>query len=877
MKHIFSFSTLTLCFITCFAQQIQVITQSEVLSIAKEYFSGKDCDYYLVNDSAQYWNLFVDAEPLKGWEHECYTFTYPQAIPVGLSAYPYLEKRTLPPDDDLTPLEVNSQINYISSDIEIVEQSNSTTIDEAIANRTYALIISGGVNKNSNYERYWNDCSFIYQTLIKKYAIPKRNISVIMSDGTDPGEDMRTTNWSYKSSPLDLDFDGSPDIQYSATRTNIYNIISNLGGILKKDDHLFIFVIDHGGSNDMDSQSYINLWGNEKLQDYELAQWLAPITKNLANVDIVLGQCYSGGFIDDLTAVGCVVSTASTGSESSWSCKDRPYDEFVYQWTSAINGNDSYGIKTDADVDKNGIISIEEAFKYAELNDRANETPMYNSTPISVGEDLAFNKIAPSIDLYIKDNNEDTGKEPNLTTEYYWKSPSIWVRNKADNIEIPENPYYSEDHMSATIYVKVYNRGKETYTGGKWLHVYWAKGSTKIKDSTWKGYDVINDVIIGGLVKITNIKNTIAPGDSTIIPITWALPADILNPDYSWWQRGQYFSIMAKITDSHIEEGYEEGKEYFDVLGSNDVAQKSIVIVKGETAEIMIANPYPLDEVFAVECVSEDGELERLLNCANITINLSRDISEMWEAGGLQALNFDINQNSDSCYDLTIESANEEAKIEGIYMPSNQYGALGVTVDYKYPLDASLSSSYTFDIIQKDSSEKIIGGYTVVVNTPTVSISPIDITQEPIDNIYSRLDSSVDESSDLYWTDALGNTIGTTSSVIVAPTSNNNTYSVTATSADGEIANQSITLEPTIGIKALSSGGDFLDIDFYSNIEPTNSLITISSLTTGDVLISTSGEGTTLRIDTSTLPSDVYVLTYTYQNQIVDTYKFNKK
>lgn len=168
------------------------------------------------------------------------------------------------------------------------------------------------------------------------------------------------------------------------------------------------------------------------------------------NVNVVLGQCFSGGFIDDLTKAGCVVATASTGSEYSWACGDIPYDEFVYQWTTAINGANHRGAKVYPDTDKNGRITMDEAFIYAKNHDRRSaEHPQYVSTPLSVGEDLAFNYLAPAVDIYIKDNPEDTGKEPNMTTDEFWKSPSIWVRNQDDGIEIHENPVYSPNHLAS--------------------------------------------------------------------------------------------------------------------------------------------------------------------------------------------------------------------------------------------------------------------------------------------------------------------------------------------------------------------------------------------------------------------------------------------
>ena len=45
------------------------------------------------------------------------------------------------------------------------------------------------------------------------------------------------------------------------------------------------------------------------------------------------------------------------------------------------------------------------------------ENPQHKSNPISVGEDLAFNNLPNAVDLYIKDSEEDTGKEPNTITK----------------------------------------------------------------------------------------------------------------------------------------------------------------------------------------------------------------------------------------------------------------------------------------------------------------------------------------------------------------------------------------------------------------------------------------------------------------------------
>lgn len=191
---------------------------------------------------------------------------------------------------------------------------------------------------------------------------------------------------------------------------------------------------------------------------------LYPHAYHGANINVVLGQCYSGGFVETLSKVGGVTATACTGSEPSWACPDIPYDEFVYQWTCAVNGATHTNSPVNGDADNNGYVTMQEAFEYAQSHDRiSSEHPQYSSVPASIGEDLAFNRMSPSIDLYIQDNPEDTGKEPNTTINEFWKSPAICVRNQDDGIFEHENPVYSTDHQMAYVYVRVHNRGKAAY------------------------------------------------------------------------------------------------------------------------------------------------------------------------------------------------------------------------------------------------------------------------------------------------------------------------------------------------------------------------------------------------------------------------------
>lgn len=80
-----------------FALQIQFVSKDEALAVVESKFEGKDVDIYYINSTlgSSTWDFFVDAEPLKGWEHECYIndvlslpihLVMPETLPVGQQA-----------------------------------------------------------------------------------------------------------------------------------------------------------------------------------------------------------------------------------------------------------------------------------------------------------------------------------------------------------------------------------------------------------------------------------------------------------------------------------------------------------------------------------------------------------------------------------------------------------------------------------------------------------------------------------------------------------------------------------------------------------------------------------------------------------------------
>lgn len=622
------------------------------------------------------------------------------------------------------------------------------------------------------------------------------------------------------------------------------------------------------------------MWNYENLYDYELATMLEPFTSKFVNVNIVLGQCFSGGFNDNLEKVGCVVASASTGSESSWTCSDIPYDEFVYQWTCAVNEATHKNVAVKSDVDNNGRVTMEEAFNYAKTHDRVSaEHPMYTSTPVSVGEDLAFTHLAPSVDLYIKDNPEDTGKEPNLTTDEFWKSPSIWVRNQDDKIEEHQNPEYSLDHRMAFINVRIHNRGKEDFNGeGKWIIVYWAQASTGLTAKAWKGRELYeNKWVTGQPLEAHPINKKIKAGEYENFSIDWNLPNILKN-----YPEGNFhFCLLAKIMDTPYDNGYVEGRTYFDLRGSNDQAQKNVTIIRKEDAEkafnVYVRNVSTLNKAYTLELVPQTEADATLYEKAKVEISMSPKIYDAWERGGLKFQDIEfISTQSEAGNLRKVKLVSPQSKLQNISLRGDEFDVVQLKFDFnKYTFN---STTYTYDLIQKDEAGNIIGGETFIVESPKLTLKPIDgpiITPIPIkDGLIQLKVNNSSEFNGLKWIDSKGATLGNKEAINVSPRINGNDYTVIAMTNDGEVATQSISLENLYGIKSVSTTNDNIVVNLKETA-PENAAIVIKAISDGTIKGSSQipAKANMATLDGSNLSQGIYVICYTVNSAVVDQQK----
>ena len=171
--------------------------------------------------------------------------------------------------------------------------------------RVHAVIINGGMNKLMNHERYWNDCAFLYRTLREDLHFSKQDITLLMSDGGEPGRDMLLADGSgFATSPADLDGDGERDVWLPATLEQVEASLTELAASLTSNDRLFLFMIDHGDFDNSMQLSYAWRWGGGRLYATHLAKLLDAF--HIESMSLCLGYV-----IQEASMMSCVARIVS--------------------------------------------------------------------------------------------------------------------------------------------------------------------------------------------------------------------------------------------------------------------------------------------------------------------------------------------------------------------------------------------------------------------------------------------------------------------------------------------------------------------------------------------------------------------------------------
>lgn len=661
--------------------------------------------------------IFVDLHPGENWGHEC-----EYLIVSSDNQQIHCIKNTMPPKHLTDSFSLYQQGKYTFGELikpsihsnyfktshqkkNMLQRTNTT-------HEQYAVIISGGGDVYNNHVRYWNDCSAVYQTL-KNNGFTQNHIYVAMSDGTNPAWDLRTGEYSYISSPLDLDGDNINDIQYPADYDHIEMIFDSLAGIMSSDDDLFVFVTDHGG-HIYGNMSYIVLWNGGTLHDYAFAQMIRRI--NARTINIVMEQCYSGGFVDDLRGMeNLVITTACAANEKSYAMSMYSYDEYIYYWLTAVNGTPPFCLYPyyaplpmmgNPDSNQDGYISMGEAYQYATAMDSQNEHPIQESYPYCLAQSLCIGDLlnlcggsllVDGSDLYIKDNIADLGEEPNTTTAYSWISEDIWFEENGQRV----NTLMSGQDYD--VCVRVRNRGFDLGTDQATLYVHWAKahigGSWPWGWTDELQYDCRGTLVRRGEMFGMEELPRIESGASYVAKIPWTTPE---SEEYSSCLEFEgeniaelwHYCILARIVDEQEQPDETITDMNFRdfVLNHNNVASRNVTIMDVQndsiseprlTGFVGITNPTVWEDSGPYHLICNVWGPDSWEQSAIVQLTFSEHFFDnqthlTWfgceESGSNGCFNLGVNAYFDSIYFSSNDNQLYPIKVEVIYRDTYEAG-----------------------------------------------------------------------------------------------------------------------------------------------------------------------------------------------------------
>ncbi|MBP7148883.1 MAG: proprotein convertase P-domain-containing protein [Acidobacteria bacterium] len=255
-------------------------------------------------------------------------------------------------------------------------------------NNFYAVIIEGDVPSGDSYSEFWTDNVSMFRILLE-YGYLEQNIHVLYGEGHDES----TWHCTYYRENM-VDFAAyHQDVRNVFTWMRDGNATHNIARVTDQ-DFIYLFTFDHGSGSNCNSSLCLM---DGCMADTEFASYFNQIPYKHRAVN--MQQCNSGGFIDNLTNVRTVISTAANCNESAYesdqqdTCDGHPvkYGEWNYWWMAAMRGTKPWpGLQpVDADTDNDGVVSFLEAHNYALANDDAWEHPMWDD-PGSIGNQLTL-------------------------------------------------------------------------------------------------------------------------------------------------------------------------------------------------------------------------------------------------------------------------------------------------------------------------------------------------------------------------------------------------------------------------------------------------------------------------------------------------------
>jgi|GEM_PF-503732 len=320
---------------------------------------------------------------------------------------------------------------------------------------------------------------------------------------------------------------------------------------------------------------------------------------------------------------------------------------------------------------------------------------------------------APAPDLWSQDTPDDTGLEPNPSTEPMYQSVDIWVRNTDDGFANQEhqNPVFRASGEPNYVYVRVRNRGCSGSQSGN-LRLYWAKAGSGLSwPSPWDG-TVTMPALMGDAVGSQSV--TVDGGEFEILQFPWVVP----NPaDYaSIGGDESHFCLLSRIeTSSTAPFGMtfpETSNLYQNVQNNNNIVWKNVTVATPEdgsrlAASVIVGNFFPEALLTELSFDLPEEEERSIFDFGTLVVDLGDELFEIWSQGNQTGENIEV------LGDNQIQLFGPPASLQNIQLPP---GALhDIQVFFQPSEQINFNSIFKLDMAQiNQETNEIVGGQVFI-------------------------------------------------------------------------------------------------------------------------------------------------------------------
>lgn len=503
-----------------------------------------------------------------------------------------------------------------------------------------------------------------------------------------------------------------------------------------------------------------------------------------------------------------------------------------------------------------------------------------------------FPTLLKDYDLYIKDNVEDMGFEPNTTikNDNFWSAPQVWVRHKKDNIKEHQNPLAGKINY---IYVRVWNRGQKKSPESR-VTAYWAKAGTNLQwPEAWTGQMLVENIPVGGHIADLGIVPPLEPGEYADVPIEWRVPNpeqfSIITDEAVGGKNLWHFCLLLMIADKNDGLTYPNISDiYRHVSYNNNVVQRNVTIVKvgsGSSYEgaVSIMNHLTHKEAYSLDVIELSNAADESSNISNtvfgnarVQLRMAPKVLTAWNEGGRQGVYVKSTRNP-----YIQEFVSSNGSLNNIILAPKEIGLVKLSVNFQTVLPAgSNPERHTILLRQKDKAGNVIGGETFeFIREPRPVLYP-QIVEDRNEGEVTLSVTGVDEDAAYRWFDSNGKMIAEGAKMTCTP-QKDETYKVEVTAKkDGYLTSSELLVKAGEGKMRVSP-------------VPVKSELTVSyDLPNGEYYLCITGAQNQMnygkytldctkkmiQINVSDLPQGIYVATITERNgQTKESVKFIKE